>query len=79
MKRFYAYHVNIQTLQLAAVLFAKLKTTYLLADDQEDDQVSQEEETPESDDLAGFSEGDDESSQGLVDPARTRVVDPART
>lgn len=79
MKRLNADRLNLQTLLFAMVLVAKLKTATRLSEDQDGEHDSQAEEAMESGDFEEEAEQNDEFSQGLVDPARTRVVDPART
>ena len=61
------------------VLVAKLKAAARLSEDQDGEQESPAEEALESGDPGEEAEQNDEFSQGLVDPARTRLVDPART
>lgn len=71
MKRFYAEVFNTWTLLMTAKLITELKS----AGGDEDETLSEESsDSKESDDSF-----DDSDSESLVDPARTRVVDPART
>jgi hypothetical protein len=71
MKRFYAEVFNTWTLLMTAKLITELKS----AGGDEDETLSEESsDSQESDDSF-----DDSDSESLVDPARTRVVDPART
>ena len=71
MKRFYAEVFNTWTLLMTAKLITELKS----AGGDEDEIPSEESsDSQESDDSF-----DDSDSESLVDPARTRVVDPART
>ncbi|RIW18292.1 hypothetical protein D0X99_00920 [Algoriphagus lacus] len=79
MKRFYADTVNPWALLLTAKLIQELKAAGQEEEQDSQDSSEEEEISQESNDSDGNDQGSDDSSQGLVDPARTRLVDPART
>lgn len=83
MKRFHVNVANPWSLILTAKLISQLRAGESLLEGEESQEESSdspaEEVFEESDSQEHFEQGGDEFSEGLVDPARTRVVDPART
>lgn len=83
MKRFYSEQVN----SLALLIFLKLmmdnRTSLSRSGDQDSEESlddTQAEETSEESNTSEEANSEDEGlTRGTVDPARTRVVDPART
>lgn len=79
MKKFNDNAINTWTLVLLARLISEYKAIKL-ATDEESDQNEEDSPEEESDSTEEFEQEEEGLTRGgIVDPARTRVVDPART